>query len=227
MCDDKLFATLDTRTRRWQLPGWGPVLLSDTVGFVRNLPHKLIASFKATLEETRQADLLLHVADASHPAVLSQIEAVYDVLGEVGIESKDTLLVLNKVDQLDANGNLLHIMSRYPGAISISAKTGTGMAELAGAVSEALSRGFSDVDVETDVSNGRMLAYLAANGEVLSQTYHGDRVTVHCRLPRRAVGRIDTSGATKVRLHQTEAQRAAAAATSADVVTDPAAQDVA
>ena len=67
---DKLFATLDTRTRRWQLPGWGPVLLSDTVGFIRDLPHHLIASFKATLEEARQADLLLHVADASSPAAL-------------------------------------------------------------------------------------------------------------------------------------------------------------
>ena len=70
LAEDKLFATLDTRTRRWQLPGWGPVLLSDTVGFIRDLPHSLIASFKATLEEARQADLLLHVADASNPAAL-------------------------------------------------------------------------------------------------------------------------------------------------------------
>ena len=81
---DKLFATLDTRTRRWQLPDWGPVLLSDTVGFIRDLPHRLIASFKATLEEARQADLLLHVADASNPAALQQIAAVYHVLEELG-----------------------------------------------------------------------------------------------------------------------------------------------
>jgi GTP-binding protein HflX len=70
LAEDKLFATLDTRTRRWQLPGWGPVLLSDTVGFIRDLPHRLIASFKATLEEARQADLLMHVADASSPGRL-------------------------------------------------------------------------------------------------------------------------------------------------------------
>ncbi|MGI9457350.1 MAG: GTPase HflX, partial [Aeoliella sp.] len=76
VAQDKLFATLDTRTRRWSLPGWGPVLLSDTVGFIRDLPHRLIASFKATLEESHQADLLLHVADASNPAVLDQIHAV-------------------------------------------------------------------------------------------------------------------------------------------------------
>ena len=89
---DKLFATLDTRTRRWMLPGWGPVLLSDTVGFIRDLPHRLIASFRATLAEARQADLLLHVADASNEAVLDQISSVYKVLRELGIDEKDTLV---------------------------------------------------------------------------------------------------------------------------------------
>src|SRR5207244_4466904 len=93
LAEDKLFATLDTRTRRWQLPGWGPVLLSDTVGFIRDLPHGLIASFRATLEEANQADLLLHVADASSPAALEQISAVYRVLEEIGIQEKDTLLL--------------------------------------------------------------------------------------------------------------------------------------
>ncbi|MCL4162850.1 UNVERIFIED_CONTAM: hypothetical protein GTU68_062915, partial [Idotea baltica] len=88
LAEDKLFATLDTRTRRWTLPSWGPVLLSDTVGFIRDLPHGLIASFKATLEETRQADLLLHVADASNPKVAEQISSVYEVLQELSIEEK-------------------------------------------------------------------------------------------------------------------------------------------
>ena len=81
---DKLFATLDTRTRRWPIQGWGTVLLSDTVGFIRDLPHALVASFKSTLEETRQADLLLHVADASSPSVFHQISAVYNVLQGIG-----------------------------------------------------------------------------------------------------------------------------------------------
>src|SRR5687767_7029811 len=98
LAEDKLFATLDTRSRRWQLPGWGPVLLSDTVGFIRDLPHSLIASFKATLEEARQADLLLHVADASNPAAEEQIASVYKVLEELGIQEKDTILVLNQID---------------------------------------------------------------------------------------------------------------------------------
>ena len=114
LAEDKLFATLDTRTRRWQLPGWGPVLLSDTVGFIRDLPHSLIASFKATLEEARQADLLLHVADASNPAALDQIAAVYKVLEELGINQKDTILVLNQIDAIHEHGTLEPLLAPLP-----------------------------------------------------------------------------------------------------------------
>ncbi len=196
LAEDKLFATLDTRTRRWHLPSWGPVLLSDTVGFIRDLPHRLIASFKATLEEAHQADLLLHVADASHPQLLQQIGAVYDVLEEIGIEEKDTLLVLNKVDQLENPMVLKSITSRYPNAVQISAKTRDGFAALHQAVSDALSRSFRDVEVEMDISNGKMLAYLAANGEVLSTKYTDTLINVHCRIPQKYLGRIDTTHVT-------------------------------
>jgi GTPase len=188
--EDKLFATLDTRTRRWQLPGWGPVLLSDTVGFIRDLPHGLIASFKATLEEARQADLLLHVVDASNPAALEQIAAVYQVLEELGIREKDTILVLNQVDAIDQIGALEILKQRYPLAVPISARTGEGLARLAAAVSDALSQDFQDVDIETGVANGRLLAYLAQHGEILSRTYTEDRVSIHCRMPRKFLGQI-------------------------------------
>ncbi|MHC4403889.1 MAG: GTPase HflX [Planctomycetota bacterium] len=177
--EDALFATLDTRTRRWQLPGWGPVLLSDTVGFIRDLPHHLIASFKATLEEARQAHLLLHVADAGNPAVYDQISAAYQVLEEIGIEEKDTLLVINKTDALANRARLDGLLNRYPNAVPISARLGEGLPQLAAAVSDALSRGFLDVDVEMGVENGRLLAYLADRGEILSKQYHDTRVVVH------------------------------------------------
>lgn len=190
LVEDKLFATLDTRTRRWQLPGWGPVLLSDTVGFIRDLPHHLIASFKATLEEARQADLLLHVADAGNPAALNQIAAVYQVLEELGIREKDTILVLNQIDKIREPGVLDGLHRRYSSAIPVSAKTKVGLTRLASAVSEALTQHFLDVDIETDVANGRLLAYLAQHGEILSRTYVGDRVSVHCRMPREYLGRI-------------------------------------
>jgi GTP-binding protein HflX len=201
LVEDKLFATLDTRTRRWQLPGWGPVLLSDTVGFIRDLPHHLVASFRATLEEARQADLLLHVADAASPVVFAQISAVYTVLRELGIEEKDTLLVLNKIDLVRDRNQLEATLSRYPNAIPISARSGQGLAQLAKTVAEALSRNFVDVDVEMEVGNGRMLARLAEHGEVLSKSYHDSRVVVHCRMPREYVDALQGSDVT-VRPHR-------------------------
>ena len=187
---DKLFATLDTRTRRWRLPGWGPVLLSDTVGFIRDLPHRLIASFKATLEETRQADLLLHVADASSPLVDAQIAAVRAVLTELGVDEKDTLLVLNKVDALADPAARDAVVSRYPHAVSISARTGAGLPALAAMVSDCLGRAFRDVDVRTDPGNGRLLAWLGRHGEVLSRHFTADEVVIHCRIPASLLGRI-------------------------------------
>ena len=189
--EDALFATLDTRTRRWQLPNWGPVLLSDTVGFIRDLPHRLIASFKATLEEARQADLLLHVADASNEAVFDQITAVYHVLEEVGIDEIDTLLVINKIDALPDQARVDSILRRYPNAVPVSAQTGEGLDKLAVAVSDELSRSFREVDVEMGVDNGRLMAYLARHGEVLSKRYNGERVTIHCRMPAEFLGKID------------------------------------
>ncbi|MEN6559042.1 MAG: GTPase, partial [Thermoguttaceae bacterium] len=196
-----LFATLYTRTRRWQLPGWGPVLLSDTVGFIRELPHHLVESFKATLEEARQADLLLHVADGSNPAVYDQIAAAYRVLEEIGIQRKDTLLVVNKVDMLPDRARLDGILSRYPGAVPISARSGFGLANLAAAVSEALSHGFLDVDIELGVDNGRLAAYLAAHGEVLSKRYCDHHVVVHCRIPAQHLARIE-EGSLSIRPHR-------------------------
>jgi len=191
---DALFATLDTRTRRWQLPGWGPVLLSDTVGFIRDLPHHLIESFKATLEEARQADLLLHVADGANPAVYDQISAAYRVLEEIGIRQKDTLLVINKVDAMPHRARLEGLLNRYDHAVPISAANGSGLTRLASAVSDALSRTFLDVDIETGVENGRLPAYLAAHGEILSRKYRDTRVTIHCRIPRKYLGRISEDG---------------------------------
>ncbi len=195
LAEDKLFATLDTRTRRWQLPGWGPVLLSDTVGFIRDLPHRLIASFKATLMEARAADLLLHVADASNPAVFQQVTAVYQVLSELDIEEKDTLLVLNKTDCAAGEARLAGLLNRYPNAIAISAASGAGIPQLSHGVSEALSRSFLNVDVETGVDNGRLLAFLAAHGEILSRRYNDHRVIIHCRIPQKFVGQIERSDA--------------------------------
>ena len=187
---DQLFATLDTRTRRWQLPNWGPVLLSDTVGFIRDLPHRLVTSFKATLEETRQSDLLLHVADVSNPHVLDQIAAVFGVLEELEIEEKDTLLILNKTDGCSSSAQIQAVKNRYPNAVAVSAMTGDGISQLAAAVSDALSRSFEDVDIKLSVTNGKLMAFIDAHGDVLSKQFDENYVTIHCRMPQKYLGRI-------------------------------------
>lgn len=196
---DLLFATLDTRTRRWNLPGWGPVLLSDTVGFIRDLPHHLVASFRATLEETIQADLLLHVADATHPEVLRQIEAAYKVLDDLGIREKDTLLILNKVDAVDAADTLETLRMRYPAAVPVSARSGLGLDRLTAAVSEALSKEFLSIEVVLSVANGRVAAMLAQEGEVLSKQYTDETVTIRCRVPKHVLGKLQRESDVHIR----------------------------
>jgi len=166
------------------------VLLSDTVGFIRDLPHRLIASFRATLEETRAADLLLHVADASSPQVDDQIAAVDAVLVELGVDAKDTLLVLNKVDAIADRHRLDALLDRHPHAVPISARGGLGIPSLIRAVSDHLGRDFRDIDVRTSPANGRLLAWLAAHGEVISRRFEEDAVVVHCRIPAALLGRI-------------------------------------
>jgi GTPase len=192
--EDKLFSTLDTRTRQWQLKDWGRVLLSDTVGFIRDLPHHLIASFEATLEETRQARLLLHLVDASGPAAEEQIKAVTAVLDELGCANKPTLLVFNKIDRLADRSYLDVLMKNHPRAVPISAATGKGLDELREAVIEMLSADFADAEVVTSAGNGRVLAYLAAHAEIYHQQFHDNQVTVRCHLPRHLLHHIQGDG---------------------------------
>jgi GTP-binding protein HflX len=194
LAEDKLFSTLDTRTRQWRLSDWGRVLLSDTVGFIRELPHHLIASFKATLEETRQARLLLHVVDASNPHAEDQIKAVNKVLHEIGCDGKPTLLVLNKADKVKDRSYVDVLLSQHRRSIAISAANGQGLDALREAVIEALSADFADVEVEMDSSHGRVQAYLAAHAEIYRQEYHDNRVRLRCYLPKHLVYHIQEPG---------------------------------
>ena len=198
---DQLFATLDTRTRRWKLPNFGDVLLSDTVGFVRNLPHHLVASFRSTLEEARYADLLLHVVDASSLEAERQIQTVYQVLDEIGIVTKNVLLVLNKVDRVE-DQSLIDILRRhYDDTITVSAATGMGLDRLAEEVANRLSGGFAEVEIEASVGNGRLLSWLTQHAEELSRTYTDEssaRVRIVCRIPRQALGAVPPEDVTIV-----------------------------
>lgn len=192
---NKLFATLDTRTRRWEIPQFGEILLSDTVGFVRNLPHHLVASFRSTMEEARRADLLLHVVDSSNPEAEFQIKTVLKVLGEIGIETGNVLLVLNKVDlALAASRTTLDILRHeHPEAVAVSAVSGIGLEELRDAVTQRLG-GYVRAVIETSAGNGKLLSFLAQHADVTERDYVDNRVHLQCRLPRAIAQRMMTSG---------------------------------
>jgi GTP-binding protein HflX len=189
--EDKLFSTLDTRTRQWHLKEWGRVLLSDTVGFIRDLPHHLVASFKATLEETRQARLLLHVVDAANPGAEDQILAVNRVLEEIDCKGKPTLLVLNKIDRVKDRSYLDVLKKHHPHSVCISAAKGKGIAELEEAVIEQLSEDFAEAEIETSAANGKVLSYLAAHAEIRHQEFQDNRVRIRCNLPRHLIHHIE------------------------------------
>ncbi|MFH5805895.1 GTPase HflX [Alienimonas sp. DA493] len=186
---DKLFATLDTRTRRWTIPDFDTVLLSDTVGFVRDLPHHLVASFRSTLEEARRADLLLHVVDSSDPEAEEHIETVYEVLEEIGVPTDNMLLVLNKADAARANDRSIldGLIHDHPEAVIVSATEGEGLEDLAEAVARRLAGGYVEAAVDTTPANGRLLSFLQEHADVHGEDWAeaGDRVTVRCRLSRR------------------------------------------
>ena len=186
---DKLFATLDTRTRRWTIPDFDTVLLSDTVGFVRDLPHHLVASFRSTLEEARRADLLLNVVDCSDPEAETHIETVHEVLAEIGVPTDNMLLVLNKADRArETDRSVLDgLVHDHPEAAVVSAAQREGLEELGETVARRLGDGYVEAAVETTPGNGRLLAFLEEHADVRGKDWaeSGRSVTVHCRLSRR------------------------------------------
>ena len=199
---DKLFATLDTRTRRWELPHWGEILLSDTVGFVRDLPHHLVASFKSTLEEARQADLLLHVVDSSNPEVEHHIKTVNQVLDEIGIDYKNAILVFNKTDKVEDRSKLDVLRLKYENAISVSAVSGEGLDRLSQVVIDRLASGYVIIEVEMPVGNGKLLSQLEDHSLILSREYSNDdsRVTVEARIARRFLPLLKLNDETELKV---------------------------
>jgi GTP-binding protein HflX len=176
--DDKLFATLDTKTRAWKLERGTEALLSDTVGFVRDLPHNLVASFKATLEEAVHADLLLHVLDVGHPHAQQQFESVHQVLEEIGVKGKDEILLLNKTDTPEGEENFPFWRALVTGSIPISAKTGLGLHELNEAVYRFVRGQQVEVTLEADVTNGRLLSFIESHTRVQGREFIDGRIRV-------------------------------------------------
>jgi GTP-binding protein HflX len=164
------------------MEGHAEVLLSDTVGFVRHLPHQLVASFKATLEEAVNADLLLHVVDASNAEVFEQITSVDAVLAEIGCGQKEKLVLLNKTDVLGKASLLESLQTVYRQAICISAKTGMNLDKLAETVLAKFRGGQVTVRVNCSAGNGRVQSFLRASATILKRQYLDSSVTIEARL---------------------------------------------
>lgn len=189
---NQLFSTLDTRTRQWHIRDWGRVLLSDTVGFIRDLPHHLVASFKATLAEARHAKLLLHVVDASSPQAEDHVRAVTSVLEELDCAQKPTILVLNKIDKLADRSALTVLEAHHPRAVAVSGLTGEGIDRLEDAVMAALAEEFAEAEIVTGSGNGKVLAFLNAHAEVYRQEFRDEsnEVVIRCHLPKHLLHHI-------------------------------------
>ncbi|HWL93396.1 MAG TPA: GTPase HflX [Phycisphaerae bacterium] len=195
LVEDKLFATLDTLTRRWELGGGQAALLSDTVGFVRNLPHNLVASFRATLEETIHSELILHVIDASSHDAAGQVQAVERVLEELECGDVPRINVLNKVDAIQDDSAIHLLRNSLDDVVEISALTGLGLDELRDRVLDRVRHRYARLLIETDSSNGKLLAYISQYGHILDTRYDDDRVQLDVRLPTQEVPRVVNLGA--------------------------------
>jgi GTP-binding protein HflX len=195
--EDRLFATLDPLTREVQLEN-NSILLTDTVGFIRKLPHHLVASFRATLEQVSDADLLLHVIDLSHPAWEEQSAVVEGVLGEIGVADKPMLSVFNKIDRIPRDhlkGLESRIRNLVPESVFVSAVTPRGLEPLRQALL-AQSRSRRPVtEVRVPVTAGKLLAEIHRDAEVLDQRHEGEEMVLRARMDAALAGRLRRAGA--------------------------------
>ena len=196
--EDRLFATLDPLTRDVHLSENSSILLTDTVGFIRKLPHHLVASFRATLEEVAEADLLLHVIDVSHKAWDEQRTIVDGVLAELGAKEKPRLHVFNKIDRVPED-ELVAMQSTIrdvlPDSVFVSAVTEGGLEPLRRALLSSMRIRRPITEVRLPLTDGRLLAEIHRQAEVLDQTHEGDELVLHARMDAALAGRLESAGA--------------------------------
>lgn len=189
---DLLFATLDTVSRRWAVRPGVDIPVSDTVGFVRDLPHHLVASFRSTLAEALHADLLLHVVDASHPEAESQVQAVNCVLAELGVDNDKVLGVLNKVDRVPDSGTLAVLRSEFAESVQVSALAGTGLDTLADRVIARRSGDWTELCLHVPHEQARLAALVHEHGEVLRGVWLEDGWHARVSVPRAVVWQLES-----------------------------------
>ena len=187
LVEDKLFATLDTTTRKVALPNKQPLLLTDTVGFIRRLPHQLVESFNATLEEAVVADFLIHVIDASQPQALEFYQTTMRVLSELGADTKETLVVFNKVDKVQEPEVLADFRRQFPDSVFISVRTGQGLEKLVERIGDFVSNSTVSVQLRVPLQRSDLLAKLHRDGRVLELRYEEDVACVLASISKRAL----------------------------------------
>lgn len=192
MAKDMLFATLDTTTRRIELPDGQPLLITDTVGFVRNLPHRLVEAFKATLEESVLSDFLIHVLDATAPEILKFQETTLNLLGELNATDKPIITVLNKIDAVEDSETFAFLDKNFPGAIRASSLTGEGMEDLLRACAFVLSDRVSRRQYRIPQKRGDLLNLLHSDAKVLSTDYEMNDILVSAIVPAAIAGRLES-----------------------------------
>jgi len=196
--EDRLFATLDPLTREVEVGDGYTVLLTDTVGFIRKLPHHLVASFRATLAEAREADLLLHVIDSSHPAWEEQRDVVDGVLNDLGLSERPLTYVMNKMDAVPENEATAvreRVANLMPNSLFVSALAPGGLDSLKASLLSSLRTLRPVLEVQIPAANGRLIAEVHRDGEVLDQQVNDDLIVLRARLDERTIGRLRQAGA--------------------------------
>ena len=181
--EDKLFATLDTTTRKFTLKNNQDILLIDTVGFIRKLPHLLVAAFKSTLEEALFADILIHLVDASHPMALEQAQTTFEVLKELGAQKKPVITALNKSDLSSSTRGISRLRLEYPSTVSISALTGEGFADLEELMVKELAKLYRRIALRIPQSRYEQLSEIRRHGHILKQEYEENDILVEADVP--------------------------------------------
>jgi len=183
LAEDKLFATLDPTTRQVTLPNHQKILLTDTVGFIRKLPHTVIESFKATLEEVQLSDLLLHIVDLSHPQFHEQMAAVDATLAELNASGKQTIIVFNKIDRVPDKEIVVNQLARHSGSVGISARTGQGINSLIEELEVRLAAWRLRGEFRIPANESALLAEIHRAGHVLDIRYDGDNAILRAHVP--------------------------------------------
>ncbi|MCB1082722.1 MAG: 50S ribosome-binding GTPase, partial [Simkania sp.] len=191
LIEDKLFATLDTTTRKFTLPNHQEILLIDTVGFIRKIPHTLVAAFKSTLEEAMYTDILLHLVDINHPLAEEHAESTYEVLKELGAEGKPMITVLNKIDAIENKGIIGRFKLKYPRVVGISALKELGFDDLMRTMMDTIKDLRTVLKLRIPQKEYALVSRLLNEGRLIHQEYEENDILIEIEIPKHLLHKVE------------------------------------